>query len=296
VTEGEPADSVLFIGVGRMGRPIAERLAASGVALAVADLAEEARRPFSGRGLASAAHGADLPGEVVMTMLPTDRHVREALLGTDGALARRPRTAVIDLSTASPAATRELAAELAGRGIGFIDAPVSGGMAGAEAGTLVAMVGGEPETFESCRPLLRCFCGHVTHVGPAGSGHVVKALNNFLSAVTLWSTSEALIIGERLGLDPAAMLSVWTAGTGRSHASEVKLPRHVLTGRYDFGQTLELFCKDIGIASALAAEADVETPALDRIVEAWARLRDETGRQEDITTVARYLAKSRRAG
>lgn len=287
-------DSVLFVGVGRMGGPMAHRLAEAGVALAVADVAEEALEPFARRGLPVAKHGADLPGDIVMTMLPTESHVRAALLEPGGACATWPRRAVIDMSTVSPDSTVALAGALAERGVAFLDAPVSGGMAGARDGTLVAMVGGAAEVFERCKPLLLHFCAEATRVGPTGSGHIVKALNNFLSAVTLWTASEALTIGTRLGLEPQAMLEVWTKGSGRSHATEIKLPRHVLTRGFDFGQSLELFCKDIGIAAALAQSSETATPGLDAILEIWRNARDVLGGQEDITAIARLLEASRR--
>lgn len=286
-------DSVLFIGAGRMGGLMAARLADAGVELAVADLSDEALAPFRARGIPVSHRAADLPGSVVVTMLPTDAHVREALLGEGGACTRHPRAraVVVDMSTASPASTLALAAELEGRA-SVLDAPVSGGMARARAGTLTTMVGGEREAFARVRPLLAFMCGEVIHVGPLGSGHVIKALNNYLSAATLWSASEALIVGQRLGLDPAVMLKVWSAGSGTSHATQVKLPDHVLTGTYDFGQTLTLFCKDISIAADLARRAEVETPTLDVLFAFWSAVRDRLGGQEDITAIARLISES----
>lgn len=284
-------ETILFVGVGRMGGLMAERLLAAGARLAVADLTEEALAPFRARGVPAATTGADLPGRVVVTMLPTDVHVRAALLGAGGAVGAIGREAVIDMSTAAPGSTEALAADLAARGVGLLDAPVSGGMARARDGSLTAMVGGDPALFERCRPILSAMCGDVTRVGPVGSGHVVKALNNFLSAATLWTASEALVIGTRLGVDPETMLKVWTAGSGRSHATEVKLPHHVLTGRYDFGQTLTLFCKDIAIASDLAARAGVEASGLAALEALWCAARDELGGREDITAVARLFAE-----
>ncbi|WP_246547017.1 NAD(P)-dependent oxidoreductase [Ancylobacter defluvii] len=289
-------DSVLFIGAGRMGGLMAARLADSGVPLAVADLSEEALAPFRERGLPVAAQAAGLPGSIVITMLPTDRHVRAALLGEGGACTRLPREVVVDMSTAAPASTLALAANLGGRGTAVLDAPVSGGMAGARAGTLTAMVGGAPDAFARVRPLFDRMCSEVIHVGPVGSGHVIKALNNYLSAATLWSATEALIVGERLGLDPEVMLKVWSAGSGKSHATEVKLPNHVLTGTYDFGQTLELFCKDISIAADLARRAEAQTPTLEALLAFWSAARDRLGGQEDITAIARLIGNSRLGG
>lgn len=282
-------DSVLFIGAGRMGGLMAARLADSGVPLAVADLSEEALAPFRARGLPTAANGADLPGDIVITMLPTDRHVRDALVGPGGACATIPRAIVVDMSSAAPASTVALAGDLAALGTQMLDAPVSGGMAGAREGTLIAMVGGDKAAFARTRPLMEVMCGAVFHLGPVGSGHIVKALNNFLSAATLWTATEALIVGTRLGLDPDAMLKVWTAGSGKSHATEVKLPRHVLTGTFDFGQSLDLFCKDIGIAADLARRADTETPGLDALIALWGAARDRLGGGADITAIAKML-------
>ncbi|TBW41353.1 NAD(P)-dependent oxidoreductase [Siculibacillus lacustris] len=283
------ADDVLFIGAGRMGALMARRLLDGGVALAVADVVPAALEPFAARGVATAAHGADLLGTIVLTMLPTDRHVREALLGPGGACTVRPRAVVIDMSTATPAHTRALAADLAARGTVLLDAPVSGGMAGAGDGRLTTMVGGDAAALARCLPILRLMCADVTRVGPVGSGHAVKALNNYLSAATLWTATEALVIGRRLGLDAATMLAVWSAGSGRSHATEVKLPRHVVTGTLDFGQSLELFCKDIAIAAELARETGTTTPALDHLLALWRSARDTLGPQADITRIEPLL-------
>ncbi len=282
-------ETILFIGVGRMGGLMAERLIAAGHGVAVADLSEEALAPFREKGVPAATSGAGLPGRIVVTMLPTDVHVRAALLGEGGAVGNVAREVVIDMSTAAPGSTEGLAADLAAHGVALIDAPVSGGMAGARDGSLTAMVGGDPGVFERVKPVIGAMCKSATLVGPVGAGHVVKALNNFLSAATLWTASEALVVARRFGVDPATVLKVWTAGSGRSHATEVKLPRHVLTGRYDFGQTLTLFCKDIAIASALAETAGVDAPGLAAIEALWQSARDRLGGAEDITAVERLL-------
>lgn len=273
---------------------MAMRLADAGVPLAVVDVSEEALEPFRALDIPHAREAAYLAGDIVISMLPTETQVRTALLGAGGACTVRARRVVIDMSTVSPESSVTLAGDLAARGADFLDAPVSGGPAGARDGSLIAMVGGDAGTFESVRPHLAPMLAGAIHVGPTGSGHIVKALNNFLSAVTLWSTSEAMVVGERLGLDPRAMLEVWTRGSGRSHASEVKFPRHVLTGRYDFGQSLELFCKDIGIAAGLAARADAATPILDSVFERWKGVRDALGPGKDITEVARLLQALKR--
>jgi len=285
-------DTVLFIGVGRMGSLMAMRLAEAGITLGVVDHSPDALMPFRQRGIAAAASGAALSGSIVITMLPTDLEVREALLGPGGACTGLPRRIVIDMSSASPASTQALSADLARKNIASIDAPVSGGMAGARVGNLIAMVGGDREIYEQCLWLLTVMCREVFHVGPVGSGHSVKALNNYLSAASLWTATEALVIGKRLGLDPAAMIAVWDAGSGKSHATEVKLPRHVLTGSFDFGQSLELFCKDIAIAAALAEQTRVRAPALDSFLTNWRQASQALGAQEDITALIKLLEQN----
>jgi 3-hydroxyisobutyrate dehydrogenase len=272
-----------------MGSLMAHRLADSGIAVSVADVSPEAVSPFQARGLAVAAAGAALQGDIVITMLPGDTQVREALLGPQGACITLRRKIVIDMSTVSPASTTRLSADLALYGCMLVDAPVSGGMAGAREGSLTAMVGGDTESLTQCRALLEVMCAKIFHVGPVGSGHVVKALNNYLSAATLWTATEALVIGTQLGLDPATMVEVWNGGSGKSHATEVKLPRHVLTRSFDFGQSLALFCKDIGIAADLAHQAQVPAPALDAVLAMWRGARDGVGPAEDITAIARLL-------
>jgi len=289
-------DSVLFIGVGRMGALMAMRLADAGIALSVADISPESLRPFQARGVQVAATGAALPGDIVITMLPSDAEVRQALLGPEGACTTIRRKMVIDMSSAAPASTKTLSADLALQGSILLDAPVSGGMAGAREGSLTAMVGGEAESFAHCRALLAVMCAAIFHVGPVGSGHVVKALNNYLSAATLWTATEALVIGTQLGLDPASMVEVWSGGSGKSHATEVKLPHHVLTRSFDFGQSLSLFCKDIGIAADLAHAAQVPAPALDALFAMWRGARDKIGPQEDITAIARLLEANAGSG
>jgi 3-hydroxyisobutyrate dehydrogenase len=278
-----------------MGALMAARLADAGIALAAADLSPQALESFLARGIPTGIDGADLPGDIVITMLPDDKQVREALLGPAGACRQRSRKLVIDMTSASPEGTRALAAELADLGTALVDAPVSGGMMGARDGSLTAMVGGDSQAFTAALPLLQLICAKVFHVGPVGSGHIVKALNNYLSAATLWTATEALVIGARLGLDPATMLAVWDAGSGKSHATEVKLPQHVLTRRFDFGQSLAFFCKDIAIAEALAEEANVHTPALDAVLANWRQARDTLGPQDDITAIARLLEDSTRS-
>ena len=281
--------SVLFIGVGKMGAPMANNLLEAGISLAVADLSTRALEPFARRALPTATRAGDLPGDVVITMLPTDDHVREALLGEDGALRTRGRAAVIDMTSASPTATKTLASELAELGIPMLDAPVSGGVPKARSGELTAMVGGDAAVVERYRGLLAIMCGNIQHVGPIGAGHTMKALNNFLSGVGLWASCEALLIGARAGLEPRTMVEAWKKSTGHSNALDTKIPGAILPRTFDWGFSLGLISKDISIAARLARELGVPAPMLASAEENWLLAKSAFGEDADFTNVARVL-------
>lgn len=220
----DPAVPVAFIGLGMMGLPMASRLVAAGFAVRGSDLSAEARSSLAERGgavfdsPAEAAVGA----EVVITMLPDGRIVRDVLLGSGGvAQAMAPGGLVVDMSSSAPLGTRTLAEELAGGGLSLIDAPVSGGVRRAVDGTLAIMAGGEAAQIERARPLLDAMGRSVFATGPVGSGHAAKALNNYVSAAGLAAACEAAIVAERFGVDPAVLVDVLNASTGRNNSTEV---------------------------------------------------------------------------
>ena len=196
---------------------------------------------------ASAADAASGCGAVIL-MLPTSDAV-EAVLLEDGLLeALEPPAILIDMGSSEPLRTRALAERAAARGIEMLDAPVSGGVPGAVAGTLTIMVGGAAEAFEECRPMFEAMGGNVRHVGGAGAGHALKALNNLLSAVHLLASCEALAVAERFGLDPGVFVDVVNTSSGRSGSTDNKLPNYVIPGRFDSGFTMGLMVKDMAIA------------------------------------------------
>jgi 3-hydroxyisobutyrate dehydrogenase len=277
-----PLDSVLFIGAGTMGAPMARRLLAASVPLAVADPNPAAREAFEALGVPVAASGDQLAGDVVITMVPTGAHVRAALLGPGGALAR-PRRAVIDMSSSAPTPTVALARELGQRGLPMLDAPVSGGRAKALTGELTTMVGGDPAVLERYRTLLGCMCTTILHVGPSGAGDTMKALNNYLSGIALLATCEALVVGAKAGLDPAVMIAAWQKSTGRNHTTEFKAPRSILPRTFDAGFASGLIAKDVGIAAGLAEELGVAAPLLDATRARWDAVRDALGADADWT-------------
>jgi 3-hydroxyisobutyrate dehydrogenase len=199
--------------------------------------------------------------------------VREAVCGWQGGIAAalRPGAVVLEMSSSSPVGTKQLAADLAPSGIKVVDAPVSGGISRAESGTLSLMVGGQDEeAFELVRPVLEAMGERIFRTGPVGSGHAMKALNNFLGATAYAAGVEALAIGRQFGLDPQVMLDVVNTSTGRSFNSEVVLKDEVITGRYGTGFALGLLAKDVGIAADLADSLGADAPILRLARSRWA--------------------------
>lgn len=259
---------VAFVGLGNMGFPMARNLrrvhAVTGY-----DLGAAQRERFAALGapvaasLAACVSGA----EAVFTMLPAGEHVRGAYLGPDGILARCRRDALlVDCSTIAPAAAREVAAAAGGAGLAMLDAPVSGGTAGAEAGTITFMVGGAEAHLTRARPLLEAMGKNVFHAGPAGAGQVVKMCNNLMLGIQMAGACEALRLGIAHGLDPARITAIMLASSGRNWALEVYnpcpgvLPAAPASRGYAGGFASDLMLKDLGIAADAAAATGVAAP------------------------------------
>lgn len=234
-----------FIGLGNMGRPMAAHLAAAGVPLLVHDAAGTAERaPEGAEAVASTAEVAGR-AETVFLSLP-DGPVVMSVANEIIEAAPRATTLVVDLSTIGIEAARATAAILGSAAVEYLDAPVSGGVAGALAGTISIMAAGRRETFDRLSPMLAHFTGNAFHVGEVvGQGQAMKVANNFLSATAMAATSEAIVFGEANGLDMETMLAVINASTGRNTATSDKFPRRVLTGTYDAGFSSTLIAKDV---------------------------------------------------
>ncbi len=258
-----------FVGLGNMGAPMAHRLANAGCDVMLHDLRRDAvealaeaedrfRIAEDGMALGQACG-------VVITMLPDSHAVRQAVLGDRdtagfaGGLARG--ALVIDMSSSAPLATRALGEALEGLGIGLIDAPVSGGVPRARDGSLTIMAGGEAALVTRAEPVLSAM-GKVVHTGPLGSGHAMKALNNYVSAAGLLAVCEALIVAERFGLDPRTMNDVLRVSTGRNNTTDNKVERYLLPRAFDSGFALELMRKDVGMAADLSVELGLDAPWL----------------------------------
>lgn len=241
-----------FIGLGMMGQPMAHLLHAAGHALVVRDTHAPAVATFlnSHPGATAATTASDFAGcDVVITMLPNSDIVEASLLEVAGSL--KPGACVIEMSSADPTRTRALAQQLADGGVGLIDAPVSGGVKKAQAGTLAIMVGGDPALFDAHQLLLKTLGTAITHVGPVGAGHALKALNNYVSAAALIATAEAIHVGAAFGIDRRVIVDVINASTGRNNTTENKAHQYMLSGEFNSGFSLALQAKDVGIAAAL---------------------------------------------
>ncbi len=252
-----------FIGLGRMGLPMAGRLLDHGQRLVVHDVRPEAAASPVGRGAVWAASPRAVAEQArtVITIVPSSAEVRAVFSDPGGLLeALGPGSLAIEMTSADPSATRELAAAVAGRGAALIDAPVSGGVRGAEAGTLSIMVGGEAEHLERARPLLEAMGQRIFHVGPVSTGHAMKLVNNACSAAALVMTAEAVAAAARAGIDPARAVEIIQASTGRSNATETKFPRFILNGAFDAGFAIRLMVKDLDGYTRLARETGVPSP------------------------------------
>ena len=271
-----PEDRVGFIGLGVMGAPMARNLLAAGhdvlaftrTRAKVDDLVAEA--PDHAAAAGSPREVAEQAGVVVL-MLPDSPQVQDVLDGDDGVLAgARSGSLVVDMSTISPVVTRELAERCAEQGVGWVDAPVSGGDVGAREATLSIMAGGSEEDFARARPLFEALGKTIVHVGPVGAGQVVKACNQVVVALTIEAVSEALVLGSRAGVDPATIIEVLSGGLAANKVMEVR-GRNFLEHDFTPGFRVELHHKDLGIALQTAREYGVALPntaAVDQMLQA----------------------------
>ncbi|WJI15019.1 3-hydroxyisobutyrate dehydrogenase [Pseudoxanthomonas winnipegensis] len=260
---------IAFIGLGNMGGPMAVNLVKAGHTLSVFDLAPAALEAAKAAGAHAAASALDtLDGaEVVISMLPASRHVEGLYLGDGGLLEKIPAGAlVIDCSTIAPASARKVAQAAAAHGLAMLDAPVSGGTAGAQAGTLTFIVGGEAQVLERARPVLQAMGKNIFHVGASGAGQVAKLCNNMALGVIMAVTGEAIGLGVAHGLDPKVLSQMMAVSTGRSWATEVCNPwpgvlENAPASRgYSGGFGNDLMLKDLGLAVEAAMGVGATIP------------------------------------
>lgn len=274
-----------------MGRPMARRLIGHGHALVAYDASPAAMAEIRKSGARAGADVADVARRagIVFTSLPDPAIFRQVIqelssVGRDGAV-----RLVVDLSTVGPRASREAAQRLREHGIDFVDAPVSGGAAGADKGTLAVMAAGSPETLDSVSPLL-CVFGNIFRVGgQPGQAQLLKLLNNLLSLTAFAITSEAYVAGVKGGLDPEVMLAAINAGSGRSAASQDKFVKQVLPRTFDFGFPFKSVCKDFGLAVDECEALGVPMWVGNAVRQLWNFAGRQDGMQRDMTELVKTL-------
>jgi 3-hydroxyisobutyrate dehydrogenase len=285
-----------FIGLGVMGKPMASNLAKAGYSLAVYDKkASSADRISSEFEQVRAVESPKLVAEfadIVITMLPTGNHVQEVIKGEDGLLGGyRPGSLHLDTSSAEPWLTLESASLLEKHGVAMVDAPVSGAESGARKATLVFMVGGNKTDVSRVTPLLQVMGKQQFHLGPIGSGHTMKCVNNLITAICFMATTEGLIIGKRLGLDPHIMTDVLNVSTGMSWNSINHFRQHIFNRKFDDHFKLGLMIKDIGIAMKLAGDQGLSLPIANLAQRLWKSAGESSESDGSISEMVRWVEK-----
>ena len=286
---------VAFLGLGAIGAPMARHLARK------YDLAVWNRTASRAVAFASTHHGATharTPAQaatmrdIVITCLPTSHEVEALLDGADGLIAGLQKGAIlVDCTSGDPATSRRIAARLAEAGVSFIDAPVSGGVSGAEKGELTVMVGGKAADLEKARPVLESFGKKIVHCGDVGAGDAIKAVNNALLAVHIWATAEGLAALAKSGVDPKIALDVINSSSGRSNTSINLFPERVTSRAFPRTFKLALLDKDVGIAAEVARAQKVASPLLQLTAELFRLAHGELGEEADHVEAVKIVEK-----
>jgi 3-hydroxyisobutyrate dehydrogenase len=282
---------VAVIGLGNMGVPMGACLIKAGYAVTGFDLLEPARQKFVAAGgrVANAIASAVAAADVVIMLLPNGKIVRDAVSAMRAHL--RTDTILVDMSSSDPIGTRSLGEELIAAGAAFIDAPVSGGVRRAVTGTLAIMVGGDGGTIDRVQPLLDAMGSSIFRTGALGSGHAMKALNNYVSAAGLVAAVEALQVGRKFGLDPALMTDILNVSSGRNNTTELKLKQFIISETFDDGFPLRLMAKDVRTADDVAHALGIATPLADLCAGLWDAAARELSEKANHTEMIRYLER-----
>jgi 3-hydroxyisobutyrate dehydrogenase len=290
--------NVAFLGLGAIGAPMAQHLVSPDYTLAVWNRTAAKAAAFAARQTRDSVRAATTPADaarganVVITCLPTSREVAALLDGPDGLLAGMASESVlVDCTSGDPATSRQIAARLSERGIGFLDAPVSGGVAGAELGTLTIMVGGDAALLARVLPVLDTFGEKIVHCGPAGAGHALKAVNQAMLAVHIWSLGEGLVALARAGVSPTVALEVINASSGRSNTSMNLFPPRVLTRAFPRTFKLALIDKDVRIAAQLLRDEKVPSPLIQLAAELFSAAHRELGEEADHVEAVKVIER-----
>ncbi len=296
-----PAKVTGFIGIGTMGAPMVRCLANAGHALMLYDIDTSAARAVAtevGAPLADSLAALAQACDTIILMLPNSAIVRAVIATTDGLAPHLRRGSIIvDMSSCDPMETRRIGADLATQGVTLLDAPVSGGLRKAIAGTLAILLGGDDAAaLATVTPILTAM-GQVLRTGALGSGHATKALNNYVSAAGLAAACEAVILGRAFGLDADVLVDAINASTGRNNSTENKLKQFILNDRYaDAGFALDLMAKDVALAASLGDAMGQTLSGLQAARALWADAQQTLGQGADHTEVYRYLASRSGSG
>ena len=290
--------TVAFIGLGNMGGPMARNLVAASHDVTVFDLVPAACAELQevGASVAESAADAIVGKDYVISMLPAGKHVAATYLGDDGLLAKLDgSTTVLDCSTIDAATAREVGEAAAAAGIGFMDSPVSGGVAAAAAGTLAFMCGGSAETFDKAKIILADMGKNIFHAGPAGAGQVAKGCNNMLLAIHMIGSAEALEMGARNGLDPKVLSEIMLASSGRNWSLEVYNPypgvmeNAPASNDYKPGFMTDLMAKDLGLALEIAEQCGVDNQMGKLARALYNKHQDDGNGQRDFSSILEQL-------
>ena len=280
-----------FVGVGKMGGPMAGRLLAAGWDVVVSDVSKEAVAAVVAKGARDGGTPEQVASmvETVLVSLPTPPIVKAVMLGPGGIASGKKRRVVVDLSTTGPSMAKDIQAELEKKGVIQIDAPVSGGVTGAEKGTLACMVSGPKAECDALEPVFKVF-GKYFYIGPKpGTGQMMKLANNLLSATNMVAAMEVCIMGVKFGLDANVMIDVINASTGRNTATEDKFPRRILPRTFDHGFSMGLMTKDVNLAIEEAEKLGIPMFVGNATKGLWNLGLNKGGFDTDFTTLITHL-------
>lgn len=283
-------NAVGIVGLGNMGSGMAQTLLRHGYKVFGVDLGAEQQQAARALGVNVVADAAALCRQtsVILLSLPMAKHVQAVIAGADGIMAHaQPNTLIIDTSTSEPEVTRSLSALLAPTSHQLLDCPVSGGPAGALAGTMVMLVGGEQDAYKRAAPYLDVLSSKVVYMGGSGNGHAAKLVNNLLCAAHLVTTAEAVALGTKAGLNAQDLIAGLNAGSGRSAISEVNFPLWVLNDEFNSGFTMGLMRKDVGLAKNMIADLGMTLCMSEQVAQVWADSEDNLAADRDFNHIVK---------
>lgn len=281
-----------FIGLGKMGRPMALNILKAGFPLVVANRSQAVVADVASHGATAAKTPAEVAAhaDLICLCLPMPSHVEEVVLGPNGVIEGiKPGAIVVDFSTIGPSTCRNVAEKLADKGAHYIDAPVSGGTTGAAAATLTVMVGGAQADYDRALPLLQSVGKKIVHAGPVGAGAVVKLMNQLLVAINLAGAAEAMVLGTKAGVDPTLLYETIASATGNSFQMARNFPDLILKGNFAPMFSVNLLHKDVNLGVEVGREQHVRTLLSDLVLSVFAEARDAGHGDEDIAAVIRPL-------